>query len=105
MRFSQVRRSVCHFLICRDAGFRLKANFSVQFPGAAAYHLGCAALPICMHRSWRWRVLDTFDLYSPKYQSYHTHYEVFRWFEEAGLEEIRVREPGISLIGRRPLGV
>jgi SAM-dependent methyltransferase/uncharacterized protein YbaR (Trm112 family) len=73
-----------------------------RIPGI--YHLGCTTLPICMHRSWRWRVLDTFDLYSPKYQSYHTHYEVFRWFEEAGLEEIRVREPGISLIGRRPPG-
>ena len=69
------------------------------------YHLGCATLPICMHRSWRWRVLDTFDLYSPTYQSYHTHYEVFRWFEEAGLERIRVHEPGISLIGQRPVGV
>ena len=68
------------------------------------YHVGCATLPICMHRSWRWRVLDTFDLYSPTYQSYHTHYEVFRWFEEAGLERIRVREPGISVIGQRPAG-
>lgn len=72
-----------------------------RIPGL--YHLGCATLPICMHRSWRWRVLDTFDLYSPRYQSYHTHYEVFQWFEEAGLEQIRVREPGISLIGQRPL--
>ncbi len=72
-----------------------------RIPGL--YHVGCAALPICMHRSWRWRVLDTFDLYSPIYQSYHTHYEVFRWFEEAGLERIRVREPGISLIGQRPV--
>jgi SAM-dependent methyltransferase len=72
-----------------------------RIPGL--YHLGCATFPICMHRSWRWRVLDTFDLYSPTYQSYHTHYEVFRWFEEAGLEQIRVREPGISLIGQRPV--
>ncbi|MFQ6027091.1 MAG: methyltransferase domain-containing protein [Dehalococcoidia bacterium] len=73
-----------------------------RIPGL--YHLGCATFPICMHWSWRWRVLDTFDLYSPTYQSYHTHYEVFRWFEEAGLERIRVREPGISVIGQRPVG-
>lgn len=71
-----------------------------RIPGI--YHLGCATLPIGMHRSWQWRVLDTFDLYSPRYQSHHTHYEVFRWFEEAGLDQIKVREPGITLIGRRP---
>ncbi len=76
--------------------------YPYRIPGL--YHLGCATFPICMHRSWRWRVLDTFDLYSPKYQSYHTHYEVFRWFEEASLERIRVREPGIGLIGQRPVG-
>lgn len=73
-----------------------------RIPGI--YHLGCATFPICMHRSWRWRVLDTFDLYSPTYQSHHTHHEVFRWFEEAGLEQIRVREPGISFIGQQPAG-
>ena len=73
-----------------------------RIPGL--YHLGCATFPISMHRSWRWRVLDTFDLYSPRYQSHHTHSEVFRWFEEAGLERIRVHEPGISLIGQRPVG-
>ena len=72
-----------------------------RIPGL--YHLGCATLPICMYRSWRWRVLDTFDLYSPIYQSYHAHYEVFHWFEEAGLDQIKVRAPGISIIGRRPI--
>ncbi len=76
--------------------------YAYRVPGI--YHLGCAMFPICMHPSWRWRVLDTFDLYSPTYQSYHTHYEVFRWFEEAGLERIRVREPGITMIGQRPGG-
>ncbi len=46
---------------------------------------------------------DTFDLYSPRYQSYHTHHEVFRWFEGTGLERIKVCEPGISVIGQRPV--
>ncbi len=56
------------------------------------------------HASWLCGVLDTFDLHSPRCQSYHTHYEVFRWFEEAGLERIRVRAPGIGLTGQRPVG-
>ena len=74
--------------------------FLYRIPGL--YHIGCTTLPIGMHPSWKWRVLDTFDLYSPKYQSYHTHHEVFNWFEEAGLDSIKVREAGIALIGRRP---
>ena len=64
--------------------------------------LGQGLFPISMHPKAQWRVLDTYDCYTPRYQSYHTHYEVFRWFEEAGLREIKVLEPGISLIGRKP---
>lgn len=60
-----------------------------------------AFFPISMHQNREWRVLDTLDCYSPTYQSYHTHYEVFGWFKEAGLTEIAVLEPGISLIGTR----
>lgn len=60
-----------------------------------------AVFPISMHPDREWRVLDTLDCYSPTYQSYHTHYEVFAWFREAGLTEIGILEPGISLIGTR----
>lgn len=35
-----------------------------------------------------WRVLDTFDWYSPRYQCKHTYEEVRRWFEDAGLSDI-----------------
>jgi SAM-dependent methyltransferase len=59
-------------------------------------------LPISMHRRPEWRVLDTYDWYSPRYQFYYTHPEVFGWFEDEGLGEIKVRGPGISLAGRRP---
>lgn len=64
--------------------------------------MGHGVFPISMHPDPRWRTLDTFDCYSPKYQSYHTHPEVFRWFAEAGLTDIAVLEPGISLIGSKP---
>jgi hypothetical protein len=49
----------------------------------------------------RWRVLNTFDWYSPKYQWAHSIEEVFAWFEEAGLEKIWVL-PAASLGGSRP---
>lgn len=71
-----------------------------KIPGL--YHLGMAIFPINMDHDWHWRVLDTFDCYSPKYQSYHTYPEVFRWFEDQGLSMIRVVEPAVTVIGRRP---
>jgi hypothetical protein len=56
---------------------------------------------ISLERDWRWRVLDTFDWYSPRYQSWHTHHEVFGWFKENGLDDIEVLSPSVSQIGRR----
>lgn len=48
------------------------------------------------------RVLDTFDWYSPKYQSKHTYEQVFRWFESCGLEDLHVAEIPIAVRGRKP---
>ncbi|HYM75141.1 MAG TPA: class I SAM-dependent methyltransferase [Candidatus Dormibacteraeota bacterium] len=66
--------------------------------GALAY-----AIPMAFHPDRRWRILDTFDWYSPWYQSKHTYEEVFRWFESCGLEDLRVIEQPIAVQGRRPL--
>ena len=65
--------------------------------GALAY-----LIPMSFDRDPQWRVLDTFDWYSPWYQSKHTYEEVFRWFERCGLEDLRVGEQPISVQGRRP---
>jgi SAM-dependent methyltransferase len=56
---------------------------------------------ISLESDWRWRVLDTFDWYSPRYQSWHTHHEVFGWYKENGLVDIEVLAPSVSLIGRK----
>lgn len=55
--------------------------------GALAY-----LIPMSFDRDPKWRLLDTFDWYSPWYQSKHTYEEVFRWFEGCGLEDLRVIE-------------
>ncbi len=68
--------------------------------GALAY-----MIPMAHNHDPRWRVLDTFDWYSPWYQSKHTYEEVFRWFEECGLEDLRVVLQPISVTGRKPAGV
>jgi SAM-dependent methyltransferase len=51
------------------------------------------------HPLWSWRVLDTFDWYSCWYQSHHTYPEVFRWFQENGLERVQPYDPPIAMVG------
>ena len=59
-------------------------------------------LPTSMHPKASWRVLDTFDWYSPRYQSMHDPEEVRGWFEAAGLIDICVLPTPVSVRGRRP---
>jgi SAM-dependent methyltransferase len=53
-------------------------------------HIGRMLFVIPMIPHWKWRVLDTFDWYSPKYQSKHTHWEVYKWFKDNGLKDIAI---------------
>ncbi|MGO8793592.1 MAG: methyltransferase domain-containing protein [Candidatus Sulfotelmatobacter sp.] len=66
--------------------------------GALAY-----LIPMAHNPDPKWRVLDTFDWYSPWYQSKHTYEEVFRWFEDCGLKDLRVVLQPISVTGRKPV--
>jgi SAM-dependent methyltransferase len=66
--------------------------------GALAY-----MVPMAFHPDRTWRILDTFDWYSPRYQSKHTYEEVFRWFESSGLKDLRVIDQPIAVQGSRPL--
>jgi hypothetical protein len=58
-------------------------------------------IPMPFNKDATWSALDTFDLYSPWYQSKYTYEEVFGWFESCGLEDLRVIEQPIS-VRRRP---
>lgn len=49
------------------------------------------------------RMLDTFDWYSPTYQSKHTYEQVFRWYESMGMEDMKIGEYAIAVRGRKPL--
>jgi 2-polyprenyl-3-methyl-5-hydroxy-6-metoxy-1,4-benzoquinol methylase len=59
--------------------------------------------PVNRNSNRQWRVLDTFDWYSPRYQSKHTYEEVFRWFESCGIEDLHVGEVPVSVQGRKPM--
>jgi ubiquinone/menaquinone biosynthesis C-methylase UbiE len=53
-------------------------------------------LPISKNRNWRWRWLDTFDLYHPKYQWFHTYPEVYRWFR-GNFSDIQLLDEPLSM--------
>jgi SAM-dependent methyltransferase len=48
------------------------------------------------HPVWENRVCDTFDWYSPRYQSHHTLAELADWFREAGFTDLRELPPAKS---------
>jgi len=105
----------------RNKASDLLRRFTTRMPPRLLYGLCHAAIPLNALQSipvlglpfriipvagegpWRWKVLGTFDWYSPTYQSKHTFPEVFGWFEEAGLEQIRVHDWNICVSGKRPV--
>jgi 2-polyprenyl-3-methyl-5-hydroxy-6-metoxy-1,4-benzoquinol methylase len=59
-------------------------------------------LPVSTHPSREWRVLNTFDWYSPAYQWKHSVNELRDWFENQGMIELRTLEFPTSVQGTRP---
>jgi SAM-dependent methyltransferase len=57
--------------------------------------------PISMHEHWRWRWLDTFDWYTPRYQFKYLYPEVFRWFTRRGMKDIEIFDDPIRIRGTR----
>ena len=57
--------------------------------------------PVNLNPNKSMRVLDTFDWYSPTYQSKHTYEEVFRWFESCHLANLRVIQQSVSVRGQK----
>ncbi len=56
---------------------------------------------ISMRPQWRWRVLETFDWYSPRFQWKHRYPEVFQWYRSAGFRVIHLMEPPCGMVGRK----
>ena len=56
-------------------------------------------VPISMVPKWRWRWLDTFDWYTPKYQWKYLYPEIFRWFRENGFDAIEIFDGPIRMSG------
>ena len=103
-----------------EASSSVQRFFTTRLPSRWLYALCHVAIPvyylyripvfyplrlltkIAMHPDPEWRVLDTFDWYSPRYQWKHTYPEVQKWFEEAGLEDVRLLPHPVAFRGRKP---
>jgi 2-polyprenyl-3-methyl-5-hydroxy-6-metoxy-1,4-benzoquinol methylase len=59
-------------------------------------------LPTSIHPDPEWRVLDTFDWYSPTYQWKHSEPEVRGWFESQGLVSLTQLSFPTAMQGMRP---
>ena len=55
--------------------------------------------PISLHQDWRWRWLDTFDWYSPRYQWKFLYPEVVRWFRTNGFRHVELFDGPIRMRG------
>jgi SAM-dependent methyltransferase len=62
-------------------------------------YLFIALFPISLHPKKEWRILDTFDWYSPKYQWKHSYSEVESWFRELNFKDIKRLEFPVSIRG------
>src|SRR5947208_96165 len=103
-----------------EASSRMQRLVTTRLPTRWLYALCHAAIPlyylyriplfyplrlltkIAMDPDPEWRVLDTFDWYSARYQWKHTYAEVRSWFEGAGLAEIVMLPRTVAVRGRRP---
>jgi hypothetical protein len=68
-------------------------------PAAGLLH---HVFPVNRQKNPENRMLDTFDWYSPRYQSKHTYEQVFRWYEAMGMDDMRIGEFAIAVRGRKP---
>lgn len=57
--------------------------------------------PISHHPKWKWRWLDTFDWYTPKYQWKHTYPEVYSWYKENGFENVELFDFPVCMKGTK----
>ena len=64
-------------------------------------HLLRLAAPISMEPAARWRWLDTFDWYTPKYQFKYLYPEIFRWFRDNGFHDIEIFDGPIRMSGKK----
>ena len=59
------------------------------------------AAPISLEPDARWRWLDTFDWYTPKYQFKYLYPEIFRWYRDNGFYDVEIFDGPIRMSGKK----
>jgi len=100
-RFSDMIRTVTTRLplsiVRAMSALAIPAYYLYRVPGlGAVLRIAC---PISLHPDWRWRWLDTFDWYSPRFQWKLLYPEVFRWFRDNGFSDIHLFDGPIRMRG------
>jgi uncharacterized protein YbaR (Trm112 family) len=104
----------------RETSSRFERFFTTRLPRRWLYALCHVAIPlyylyripvfypmrlvskIAMHPDPEWRVLNTFEWYSSRYQWKHTYPQVQAWFEKAGFENITYLPRPVAVRGNKP---
>lgn len=76
------------------------ARHLFQLPGLG--RLLWTFFPMSVHPNPAWRVLDTFDWYSPRHQSTHTYPELYAWLRSEGLTDIQLLDVPVAVSGVKP---
>ncbi|OGP30993.1 MAG: hypothetical protein A2073_01505 [Deltaproteobacteria bacterium GWC2_42_11] len=95
-------------------------KITVKLPLRAVYILSAVAIPLYyIHKipflgpalqfafptanwpKWKWRWLDTFDWYTPKYQWKHTYPEVYNWYVENGFRDVDLFDYPVCMRGKK----
>ena len=84
-------------LVYAISALAIPLYFLHRLPGVG--RVSQVLLPTNTHPDWRWRWLDTFDWYTPRYQWKHRYPEVLRWFREAGFSDLYVADEPICVRG------
>jgi SAM-dependent methyltransferase len=83
-------------------GWALRVIQRVPLIGGTVVALYLSIFPkVSIDPDPEWRVLDTFDWWSPRYRSFHTYQQVEGWLREEGLVDIQRLGIPVAVRGRR----
>ncbi|PWU24742.1 MAG: hypothetical protein C5B48_04855 [Candidatus Rokuibacteriota bacterium] len=88
-----------HSVMLALATGAIPAYYLYRLPGIG--RMLALLCPISLHPDWRWRWLDTFDWYTPRYQWKFLYPEVFRWFRNNGFRDVQIYDDPIRMRGTK----
>jgi len=93
------------YAICAGASFSYplwNSRFMFRFWHMVLPGFVFHAIPMLTdYKKYDWRLLDNFDFYSPEFQSKHSYPEVFSWFRDENLKNIKPLDFEVAVQGEK----